>query len=81
MWNNAALSVSCQVFTAPLVALRFGTFAPYFLLTNLLALPLTELLILSALATLLLGPSTFLPALTDRLVSLLVRLLEIISTM
>ena len=81
MWNNAALSVSCQVFTAPLVALRFGTFAPYFLLTNLLALPLTELLILSALATLLLGPSTFLPALTDRLASLLVRLLEIISTM
>ncbi len=81
VWNSAALSVSCQVFTAPLVALRFGTFAPYFLLTNLLALPLTELLILSALATLLLGPSTFLPALTDRLASLLVRLLEIISTM
>lgn len=81
IWNSAALSVSCQVFTAPLVALRFGTFAPYFLLTNLLALPLTELLMISALLSLTLFPSGFLPQLTDHLASLLVRLLEIISTM
>lgn len=85
MWNSAALSVSCQVFTAPLVALRFGTFAPYFLLTNLLALPLTEALVCCALATLafsavgLLPP--FLAPLTDLLATLLVRSLEIISTM
>jgi len=81
MWNSAALSVSCQVFTAPLVALRFGTFAPYFLLTNLLALPLTELLIISALLSLSLFPSGLLPQLTDHLASLLVWLLEVISRM
>lgn len=85
VWNSAALSVSCQVFTAPLVALRFGTFAPYFLLTNLLALPLTEALVFSAVATLTLGTAGLLPPflapLTDRLATLLVRSLEIISTM
>jgi len=85
MWNSAALSVSCQVFTAPLVALRFGTFAPYFLLTNLLALPLTEALVCCAVATLTFGAVGLLPPflapLTDLLATLLVRSLEIISTM
>ena len=85
IWNSASLSVSCQVFTAPLVAWRFGTFAPYFLLTNLLALPLTEALILCALLSLTLGAVGLLPPflapLTDSLANLLVRSLEIISTM
>lgn len=85
IWNSASLSVSCQVFTAPLVAWRFGTFAPYFLLTNLIALPLTEALILCALLSLTLGAVGLLPPflapLTDSLANLLVRSLEIISTM
>ena len=54
MWTSMALSISCQAFTAPLVWLRFGTFPRYFLLTNLLALPLTSLLMFSAVACLLL---------------------------
>ena len=51
-WSSMALSISCQVFTAPLVWLRFGTFPKYFLLTNLLALPLTSALMFSAVACL-----------------------------
>ena len=48
IWTSAALSISCQIFTAPLVWIRFGTFPKYFLLTNLIALPLTEALIVSS---------------------------------
>lgn len=48
LWNGAALSISCQLLTAPLVWLRFHTFPKYFLLTNLIALPLSEGLIVSA---------------------------------
>ena len=57
IWSSMALSISCQAFTAPLVWLRFGTFPKYFLLTNLIALPLTSALMFSAVACL--GLSTF----------------------
>ncbi len=48
VWNSAALSASCQLFTAPLIWLRFRSFPLYFLITNLIALPLTELIIVGA---------------------------------
>ncbi len=44
VWNSLSLSLSCQIFTAPLVYFRFGTLPKYFLLTNLLTLPVCELL-------------------------------------
>ncbi|MBQ1619344.1 MAG: ComEC/Rec2 family competence protein [Bacteroidales bacterium] len=44
IWSAVALSCSCQAFTAPLVWFTFHTFPKHFILTNLLALPLTELL-------------------------------------
>jgi competence protein ComEC len=57
-----ALSISCQVFTAPLVWLRFRTFPKHFLLTNLLALPLTYFLMFSAVACLALSALGLCPA-------------------
>lgn len=42
IWCSMAMSISCQLFTAPLVFLRFGTLPRYFLLTNLISLPVTE---------------------------------------
>lgn len=51
MWNCAAVSISCQLTTAPLAYLYFDTFPSYFLLTNLLSLPLTGVLIPSAILT------------------------------
>ncbi len=42
IWNSAAMSISCQLSTAPLVYLRFKSFPVYFLLTNLLAIPLSS---------------------------------------
>lgn len=41
IWDAAALSISCQLFTAPLAWYRFHSFPRYFLLTNILALPLS----------------------------------------
>ena len=55
IWSAVALTCSCQLFTAPLVWIRFRSFPKYFLLTNLGALPLTELFIFSSLPVLVLG--------------------------
>ena len=45
IWNSAALSISCQMTAGPIAYLYFGTFPKHFLLTNLIALPLTGFII------------------------------------
>lgn len=50
IWNIAALSISCQAFTAPVVWYHFGTFPQYFMLTNLLAIPLTTITMVTSVA-------------------------------
>ena len=51
IWESAALSISCQITTGPLAYHYFGTFPHYFLMTNLLALPLAGIIIPMALFT------------------------------
>ena len=85
IWESAAVSISCQVTTGPLAYLYFGTFPQYFLLTNLIAVPLAGLIIPSALlvaALTALGccPS-FLISATEWLVTALTESLGIIATM
>ena len=75
-WSSMALSISCQVFTAPLVWLRFGTFPKYFLLTNLIALPLTSALMFSAVACLVLAAFGICPSWLVWVVDTIARLLE-----
>ena len=85
MWNSAALALSCQAFTAPLAWLRFHTFPKFFLLTNLLALPLTSALMGTAVATVALSAAKICPLFliktTDGLGRLLLWVLGIISSM
>lgn len=85
IWTSASLTISCQLFTAPLVWLRFHTFPEYFLLTNLLALPVAEAFILCALACLCAHAAGFCPAFlitaTDGLAQCLQFCLEVISGM
>ena len=85
IWEAAALSISCQVFTGPLAWFRFRTFPTYFLLTNLFALPLTTLLMGSAVTTLVLRGihccPGFLVRATDWLCQALVWILQVISSM
>lgn len=44
IWETAALSISCQLFTAPLTLHYFGSFTPFSLLTNTLSMPLTGII-------------------------------------
>ena len=85
IWEAAALSISCQVFTGPLAWFRFHSFPTYFLLTNLFALPLTTLLMGSAVTTLVLRGihccPGFLIHATDWLCQALVWILQVISSM
>lgn len=85
IWNGAALAVSCQLFTAPLSWHYFHSFPRHFLLTNLLAIPLTTGLLSSAVLTLALDALHLCPALlitlVDKLCSLLLWVLEVIATM
>ena len=85
IWQAAALSISCQVFTGPLAWYRFHTFPTYFLLTNLLAMPLTTLLMGTAVTTIALQGIGCCPGIlvqaTDRLATGLVWILQVISSM
>ena len=85
VWQAAALSISCQAFTGPLAWYRFHTFPTYFLITNLLAMPVTTLLMGSAVTTLALRGlgccPAFLIQVTDTLCSALTWILQIISSM
>ena len=85
IWNSAALSISCQLLTAPVVWLHFGTFPQYFLLTNLLAMPLTTALMVSAVTTVTLSAAGLCPdvlvRLTDIITGALTSSLEIIASL
>ena len=88
IWEMAALSISCQLFTAPAAWLHFHTFPKYFLLTNLLALPLTEALIVCGIAGIITNlafkggfPASQAVRLTDFLARLLTDALGVISQM
>lgn len=83
IWNGAALAISCQAATCVPVWLYFRSFPRYFLITNLLTLPLvTATLYLTAFTLLIsvLGLSTKLPAeLLRGVVQLLNRLIAQIA--
>ena len=83
IWQASCLSISCQMFTAPLVWLRFHSFPEYFLITNLLALPLTSAVMVLSVTTIVLSSfgicPEFLVSLNDLAVSTLTWCLGIIS--
>lgn len=45
IWESASMCISCQLTTAPLAWYYFGTIPTNFLMTNLIAIPLTSLII------------------------------------
>ncbi|MBO4454874.1 MAG: ComEC/Rec2 family competence protein [Bacteroidales bacterium] len=76
IWKAAALSISCQLFTAPAAWWHFRSLPKYFLITNLLALPLAEGIIICALVCLALGAAGICPLALVRACGNLVQLLE-----
>lgn len=85
LWQVFAMSISCQLFTAPLVWVRFHTFPRYFLLTNLFAIPATTALMSLAVGCLALGAAgicpLFLVKATDAVCNALLWILGIIASM
>jgi competence protein ComEC len=85
IWNSASISISCQLTTGPLAWFYFRTFPQYFILTNLIALPLTGMIIPAALLTSILSAMGICPNLliqgTELLVNALCSSLEIIASM
>lgn len=85
IWKSAAVSISCQITTGPLAWLWFGSVPQYFLLTNLIAVPLTGLIIPISIITVTLHALGLCPQIitraTECLVSTLTDALEIISDM
>lgn len=85
IWDSASVSISCQITTGPLAWLYFGTFPQYFILTNLIAIPLTGLIIPAALLTTALTSMGICPHLlitsTETLVEALCRSLAIIASL
>lgn len=83
IWNSAAMSIACQLTTGPIAYMYFGTFPQHFLLTNLIALPLTGIIIPASAMTLILYRAEICPDLlirtTEWLTGLLIGALEIIS--
>ncbi len=80
VWSLCALSISCQVFTAPAVMAYFGTFPRYFLITNLLCLPLSNLIMIVSLIVLPLQAIGLCPGFLLHLTDLLIRALVFILT-
>ncbi|MBR5567772.1 MAG: ComEC/Rec2 family competence protein [Bacteroidales bacterium] len=85
IWDAAALSISCQLTTGPVAWLYFGTFPQYFLLTNLISMPLTGILIPMAVLTVLLSTLGILPQFlvtaTEWVSTLLIQSIGIIASM
>ena len=85
IWSAATLSISCQIFTGPLAWYYFHSFPKYFILTNLIALPLTSAIMVLSVATIALSFLGICPEplviLNDHAMQALVFCLEIISGM
>jgi competence protein ComEC len=69
MWKVVAVSIAAQVATFPLAFYYFHQFANYFLLTNLVAIPISSFVIYSGIAVLLTSPVHFLSALLSKVMA------------
>jgi competence protein ComEC len=85
IWESLVLSISCQITTGPLACYYFGTFPQYFLLTNLISVPLAGLIIPASLLTVALTALGCCPSIvmeiTEWLVGALTDSLSIIASM
>ena len=85
IWDTVSMSISCQLATAPLAWHYFHTFPTHFILTNLLAIPMTSLIIPTSLLCIMLQLAgicpDFLIQATEMLVSGLTASLRIIAVM
>ncbi len=66
IWDSAAMSIACQIFTGPLAWILFGSAPVYFIITNLIAIPMTSALMPVALGAVFLDRLGICPGLLVR---------------
>lgn len=76
VWSITALSVSCQVTTLPLTLYYFGNFSPFFLLTNLAAIPVATAILYTFIPAMLLQKIPFAGEVAGNLLQGLLKLLN-----
>lgn len=85
IWDSASLAISCQITTFPVVLGTFGTFPTYFLLTNMLAMPLVSIIMVVSIATAILTVTGTCPhiliAAQEKILSIFLWILRTISEM
>jgi competence protein ComEC len=69
VWKVIAVSIAAQIATFPLACYYFHQFANYFLLTNLVAIPISAFVIYAGIAVLITSPVHFISALLARLMA------------
>ena len=77
LWNTLALSVCCQIATLPVSLYYFGSNAPFFLITNLIAVPTATAILYTFTAAMLLQP---IPAVGDTALYILKMLLSFLNS-
>lgn len=76
LWGLVSVSLAAQIGTAPLVLLYFSRFSTYFLLTNLVVIPLVSLIMYVAVVMLILFPVPFLQSAVACVLTFLLKLLN-----
>jgi len=75
-WSIITVSIAAQLATGPLALFYFNQFPNYFLITNLVVIPLASIIIYAGLITLVVAPIPFVSALTGTALSLVVSVLH-----
>lgn len=85
IWNTVGMSIACQMTTGPIAWHYFKTFPQYFILTNLISLPLTGMIIPLSILSVVLQSSGISPDIpvhiVEALTTFLISSLEIIADM
>lgn len=76
IWSLVAVSIAAQIGTFPITAASFSQFPNYFILTNLIAIPLSTLILYSALLLLVISPFSMLASWVGKLLNFLLVLLN-----
>jgi competence protein ComEC len=76
LWLLISVSVAAQLATFPLALFYFNQFPNYFLFTNMIVVPLSNLIIYCGMLVLLISPFSFVAAWSAKLLALLVYLLN-----
>jgi competence protein ComEC len=75
-WNTISTSISAQILTTPLVLFHFHQFPLLFILSNLVAVPLSGVILILLIAICLLDPFTTLASLLGNAAALLIRIMN-----